>query len=297
MAKVATIEENMKEIKDIYKNIKDIFDREGIKDFIRCPKDNLNKQEFKENFSKLKVLMNSIRLQGCKCDSNGDYIRLDENGIVHKLDFNKDTYDILKMRFEDCQVSKGGGGTGIPKGSYSISTMTSEYEMEKITADYLERRFKNIVLSHTNEDASDEDKEKAINEFKAQLSKLSEIDQDYANRIIDDILNDILIYEEGKTLFNYIAEYKDKDIMDKIIEESNLFGLDVNLFKQIVDTKPKNERELNANNQFTQLKNSADVDKIIETFKNRDGEVLNRLNAKGRLDKELKNFIYGEEKK
>lgn len=297
MAKAATIEENMDTIKEIYTNIKDIFDREGIKDYGRCPKDALNRQEFKDNFSKLKILMNSIRLQGCKCDENGNYIRIDDAGNVHKLDFNKDTFDILQVRFEDCQVARNSGGSNTSKGSYNISTMTHEYEMEKITADYLEKHFKKVILDYKDESKNEEDKENAIQEFRNQLNKLSEIDQDYANRVIDDIINDILVYEEGKTLFDYITEYKDKDVMDKIVEESNLFGLDANLFKQIVDSKPKNERELNANNQFTQLKNGVNIDKVIETFKNRDGIILNRLNAKGKLDKELKDFIYGEENK
>ena len=109
--------------------------------------------------------------------------------------------------------------------------MTHEYEMEKITADYLEKHFKKVILDYKDESKNEEDKENAIQEFRNQLNKLSEIDQDYANRVIDDIINDILVYEEGKTLFDYITEYKDKDVMDKIVEESNLFGLDANLYK------------------------------------------------------------------
>lgn len=284
MAKAATIETNMETIKTLYENIKSVFDKEGIDKFCRCPKDALNKQEFKEDFSKMKVLMNSIRLQGFKWD----------NDYGKDLPFDKDIYDTLTMRYEDCIVSRTGGNTGTSKGSYSISAKTHEIEMEKITADYLESHFEKIILTF-KDNSSAEEKERAIEEFKAQLGKLSEVDQEYANKIIDDIINDVLEYEEGKTLFEYIAEYKDIDISNEINEEAKLFGLDAKLFKKIVDSKPKNERELNSNSQFSQLIQSCDIDKTIETFKNRDGIILTKLNARGYLMKEIKTFIYGED--
>ncbi len=294
MARAATIEENMNSIKKIYAIIKDIFDKEGIVNYDRCPKDNFNRREFKEKFSELKVLMNSIRLQGCKCDENGEYVRINDDGVIYKLDFDKNIYELLQVRFDDCKIPKSGKTSGTSSGAYDIATMTHEYEMEKITAEWLEKHFKIAVLAYNDETKKTEEKELAIQEFKNQLGKLSEIDQDYANRIIDDIIDGFLIYEDGKSLFDYISEYKNNDIMEKVEEESNLFGLDANLLKQIIDNKPRNERELNANNQFTLLKEKADINKIIETFKNKYGVTLNRLNARGKLDKELKDFIYGE---
>lgn len=286
MAKVADINENIKEINAIYSYIEMIFNRENIKDFCKCPNEKINKQDFKENFSKMKILMSSIRLQGFNW--NNEYGK--------SLLFDKNTYETLLMRLQDCITI-----TPLPsqdlKGSqtgYSLSIMIHEYEMEKITAEYLECRFKKIILVYNDSASEEKDINDAIEEFKSQLGKLSEIDQMYANKIIDDILNGILIHTDDKTLFEYISEYKDLDITKKIEEESFLFGLDAKLFKKIIDTKPKNDRELNNNNQFSELISNADINKTIEFFQKRDGTVLNKLKARGHLTTEIKRFIYGE---
>ena len=157
----------------------------------------------------------------------------------------------------------------------------------------MESHFKKVVPIITSADTSENEKDKAIKNFEAELPKLSAIYQKYAINIIFDIRNGILKVEKDKTLMQYIHEYIEKDL-DKIIsDEDDLFGLDKQLLKEIYCTS-KNERELNEHNRFEKLKSGANLTKVITYFTDRDKEQYSIFTARIKLDKELKEFILGE---
>lgn len=284
VAEVASIDDNIETINKIFDDINYIFNRSQIKGFDRLPKSDEDCQKFKKDFSQLRILINSVKLQGMKWD----------NEYGKKITFTEETFNILKVKFEDLSYRKNNSSQNVNKIAYSINAILSEMEMERITANYLDSHFKKVIITFEDDDSTEDDLEAAIADFRNQLAKLSIIDKEYAEQIIEDLINRVLVIDKSKTLFQYINEYKEKDVNEKIEKESELFGLDSNLFKEIMKNKPQNERELNDKNKYSTLLGSCDVNKVIKYFSEQYGITLNKLNARGKLDKELKKFIYGE---
>ena len=228
----------------------------------------------------MKIRLSSAKLQGFAWN----------NSYGAKLNFDEKTYKILEMRYQDL-THRGGSGGGVPGTGYNLPTILSEMAMDKIDSDYLESHFKIVVpiISGSDED----EKEKAIDNFKKELASLPGIQQVYALKIIDDIKNGVLVVDHSKTLLEYINEYMAKDTSDKIQEMADAFGLNFDEFKNIVTTS-KNEMELNEHDRFNTILKTVDTNKANKYFLDKEGVDLQGLKLKSRTNRELKEFILGK---
>ena len=298
---VKNLEENIKEIDVVYTTISKIFERNTIKDFCQLPDAEADCQKFKKEFTYLRSLMNSIKLQGFKWDTDcNTCVKNDtcpdkdnKDNCVYKLPYTEDIYKVMEMRFKDLRHKKTGGGGGTAGFGFDLISVKSEMAMEKIDEDYLESHFKKVVPIITSADTSENEKDKAIKDFEVELPKLSAIHQKYARKIISDIRNGVLKVEEDKTLMQYIYEYIEKDLDKTISDEADLFGLDKQLLKEIYKTS-KNERELNEHQRFDKLLSGADLVKTADYFTDKEKKQCSLFAARVKLDKELKEFILGK---
>lgn len=279
---VATIDENIEAMNDIYADIKRVFSNVKIVDFVCLPSDDAACQKFKKEFAQLKIRLNSAKLQGFSWSNN----------YGAALDFDEKTYKILEMRYNDLTRRGNTGGSKTPGTGFNLPTIISEMAMQKIDADYLETHFK-IVAPIIASDSSDDKKEEAIDNFKKELGSLPAIQQTYALKIINDIKNNILVVDTNKTLQEYIQEYMSKDVSDEIQKMAEAFGLDYEEFKIIVTTS-HNEGELNEHDRFNTLLKKVDLNKASQYFMDRDGVELKGLKLKSQVNKELKEFILGK---
>lgn len=277
---VASIEENIDAMNTIYAEIDRIFKAAKVQDFMCLPRDDASCQKFKKEFSQMKIRLSSAKLQGFAWN----------NSYGAKLNFDEKTYKILEMRYQDL-THRGGSGGGVPGTGYNLPTILSEMAMDKIDSDYLESHFKIVVpiISGSDED----EKEKAIDNFKKELASLPGIQQVYALKIIDDIKNGVLVVDHSKTLLEYINEYMAKDTSDKIQEMADAFGLNFDEFKNIVTTS-KNEMELNEHDRFNTILKTVDTNKANKYFLDKEGVDLQGLKLKSRTNRELKEFILGK---
>lgn len=294
---VKNLEENIKEICNVYEIISDIFDKNNIKDFCQLPATDVDCQKFRKEFSYLRTLMNSIKLQGFKWDPDCNIcIKNDEcsdtDNCVFKLPYTEEVYKVMEMRFFDLRHRNSGSGN-TPGMGFNILSIRSEMHMEKIDEDYLESHFKKVIPIISSDDVDDIKKDEAIAEFESQLPKLSAINQKYAKIIISDIRNGILMVEEDKTLMQYIQEYIENDLNKTISDKANIFGLDEKLLKEIYLTST-NERELNEHSRFERLLNCADYTKVINYFTEKEKNQCTMFAARMKLDKDLKEFILGK---
>ena len=294
---VRNLEENIKEIKLTYSTISKIFKNNNINNFCMLPDTDADCQKFKKEFSYLKTLMNSIKLQGFKWNTDCNICiksddcpdKDDKENCIYKLPYTEDIYKVMGMRFKDLTHRKGGSNT--PSGfGFDLTSIKSEMDMEKIDEDYLESHFKKVIPIIVSDDISETEKDGAVQNFEKELPKLSEIHQKYAREVISDIRQGILTAEDGKTLMQYIYEYIEKDLDKTISDEAELFGLDKKLLKEIYITS-HNERELNEHNRFERLKSSANLEKVIAYFTEKENRPCNGFSARIKLDAELKKFI------
>lgn len=272
---VADLETNIQAINNTFNKIKEIYDNDGIKDFVQLPKSDESRQKFKKEFVELKIRINSAKLQGLKWD----------NEYGAKLNVDEKIFKILKMRNDDMSTSKSGssGGRKSTPG-FNIVTHISEMEGEKIDDDYLEANFRKIIPYILTDD--DMQFEQTVASFEKELARLSEKDQKFAKQILRDIKDKALAVEEGKTLAIYIAEYREKEENQILKSFADKFGLDLEMLKktikQIVTTKDFDDN-------ISTLLDTADKNKTMAVYQS------GWLKARGELRKELKSMILGNE--
>ena len=292
---VKNLEENVKEIDEVYETISKIFKQNDIKDFCQLPDSEVDCQKFKKEFTYLRSLMNSIKLQGFKweldcntCVKNDSCV--DKDNCVYKLPYTEEVYKVMEMRFKDLRHKKGGNIGGNSSFGFDLISVKSEMAMEKIDEDYLESHFKKVVPIIISDEYTENEKDNAIKEFEAELPKLSMVNQKYALNIISDVRKGLLKIEEDKTLMQYIQEYRENDFNKLVYNKADIFGLDRHLLKEICLTT-KNERDLNEHQRFDRLINNADFFKVISYFTKKENKNYNMFTARVKLDEELKKFI------
>lgn len=229
---VGNIDENIDTLNKTYERICEIFAHDKIENFECLPRSDEDRQMFRKEFYLLKSTLRAAILQGFKWNN--------EYGL--KVDFTEKTYRILTMRYKDLPSNRGGGGSN-PKPGYVVDTDMSTMEMDKIDAAYLEAQFKIVTMKDIVNVEKDAKKMAAIHEIETNLGVLSEIQQKYARKILEDIKKGILEVVDGKTFLQYIPEYQEKVIHANIhkfaenvgVDEDEMFALYVSTGKHAVD--------------------------------------------------------------
>lgn len=273
---VDDLPENIKALNKTFESIKEIFDKEKIKNFEHLPKSDESRQKFRKEFFLLKSTLRAAMLQGFKWT----------NQYGKQVHFDDKTYRTLTMRYNDLPSNKG-GGKGTPKPGYIVPTTLSSMEMEKIDADYLEAEFRVVTMKDLEKmDDYAAAKKKAMDEMKKNLGTLSEVQQKYAAKILEDIENEVIQVEEGKSFMAYIQEYMEKSQYEAICRYADYVGLDADAFLKIYRNCTNGVADPL---QLERLEKTADADKLKAHFK------CSLLKARIQLHTELKAYI--EERK
>ena len=271
---VCNLDENIATLNERFKKISDIFDVDHIENFDQLPKSDENRQRFRKEFEKLESTFRAAELQGLKWDN--------EFGAM--LDFDERTRNILRKRYEDLHSNTGGNGGKKRKPGYNMPTNLSTIEMDKIDFDYLESQFKIVTLKDMSKQEDPLIRQvKAIEEIKKNIGVLSEREQKYARKILDDIKCGILIVEEGKSFRAYIQEYANRNVKKSIEEFTAIFDIDFDSFYNLyVSTVDNNVDTI----KLEAIQKTADIEKAKEFFKTN-----NKLSVMGKLYNELKSYI------
>lgn len=287
---VANPDDNIDEMNKAYKAIKKIFENDGIKNYVRLPKDKSDRQEFRKQFNILKNRLNALRLQGViKVKKESDGISWDQNSEYgKKILFDSDTYNTLFFRYQDMishgpqkPVSTSGAG-------FNLNTSISEVEMDKINADYLEKHFKTLVPIITSIDEGEEVKDEAIEKFKGEFGKLTERQQKYAERVLMDIKAGILKPEKDKKFVEYILEYMDQARVDAILDIANRYGISYETLNDIIDSNPT-EKSINSGMQLNILIENCDIESVKAYY-----ALSSEFKARSAMMKDLKKFILSD---
>lgn len=270
---VEDIKKNIKKLNETFLTISNIFNQEKIKNFEHLPSSDENRQKFRKEFYILKSTLRAAILQGFKW----------KNEYGQQVDFDEKTYRILTMRYKDLPSNRGGGGA-LPKAGYVLDTDTSTMEMERIDAAYLEAQFKIVTMKDIMEVEKNAMKMAAIREIEKNLGLLTEIQQKYARRILDDIKKGVLEIVEGKTFLQYIQEYQERTIRANIhrfaenvgVDEDELFSLYVSTGKNEVDAL-----------WLERVEATADPDKVKAYYN------VSVFKARIKLHQDLKDYIEG----
>ena len=268
---VMDLEENTAKMNTSYQIIKELFEADHISGFVQLPKSDESRQKFRKGFFTLKSLMRTVMLQGLKWD----------NEYGKRLDFDKQTYSILSMRYEDLPSNRGNGGKKVKKPGWNMFTNLTPHEMDKIDAEYLEKQFRIVTLKDvTKKEEQLFRQAAAIEDIKKNIGILPIRKQKYALQVLDDIKKGVLLVEEGKKFMEYIEEYAGKTIRKAIESFTENFGISSDDFFAIYTSTGDFMIAL------SNLEQTADMDKVKKFF-----NITSGMKAKAMLHDTLYNYI------
>lgn len=284
MVFVDKLDKNLKIFNDTFLEIKDLFESDGIKDFMHLPKDMAVKAKFALLFNTLNKKLEMIKVQGFTWQKT-------KKGEL-SVDITEENYCVLLQRYKELSLFKPGFETNSEQEEtpYDISSYITEIRTGKIDADYINSRFEKYLKIKDRDGESQEVVDSLLQEVYKSFAMLSEEEQKFANIFIKDVQMGDIEPEEGKTLKDYIAEYMRKAKDDQIFRFSERFGIDDSLLREMMSLH-LNEDNINEFGRLGKLKKTLDLAKAIDYFKSTTGEDLKPSDARFKFYNLLRQFI------
>jgi len=250
---------NVENMNQIFEQIQDIFVANGILDMSRLPEDESTQARIAQLTRKFQESYTSARLQGFDWNKVVVSDEIEKGGIEVKV--TEKEYLTLLMRCNE-MAKRGKERNRAGAFAYDIGVNLSAIQNEKITAEYLDRKFKIWTDYRNGKNPIKEREEELLKELEKNLSTLSEDDQNLAREIIRDIETGRLEVEEGKTFRDYIASYGESRKNREIRDAVERLGVDEEKLRDLVMNKPKYYKE---GGRAIALENSID-DKLARIY-------------------------------
>lgn len=309
---VNKLDKNKDKLNEIYKEISELFESNAIDNFEKLPDNPIERKKFASLYKKFKKVLDSARIQGLSDKdfkssiqstvSKFDEYKIDEsfNFMIaedsvpytssnnsNELNFNQGDVNKIFQRANDLIIEGKNSSDNV---SYDIESYVTEYDIEKIDAEYLNSKFEKYLRNLTQENISQEELDKSLSELNNAFAYLSIEQQKYANIFIHDIASKNVEIESGKAFIEYVTEYQCKAKNDLIFKISEELGLDESLLRRMMGLN-LNELNINEFGNFDALKKSVNVEKAREYFKKEENYYLPIPIVNVKVDKLLRNLI------
>lgn len=292
---VPKIEENVNKINFFYKQIKDLYVSEGIEDFSKLPEDKEAKKQFVSLFNQLNKYINSAKIQGFKFETTINDVINDEDSFKVAEDseeyigdnITEEIFNALKQRYKEIRHSKTEGDS---EAIYDIKGYIIEVDPVKVNHDYMNSRFEKYLKALEQDNISEEELNKTLNDFHKSFATLSQIEQKYANIFLHDIQSGNVKIFEGKKFIDYITEYQKNAENDIIKKVSFGLGLDENKLRNLINSDV-DESNINEFGRFDDLKSTIDIEKAKKYFQEIENREISIFEVNIKVDKLLREFI------
>jgi type I restriction enzyme R subunit len=294
MVFVSKLEENLKKFNQVYLDIKELFETEGIEGFVKLPDDTSVRAKFALKFNELSSILDMIQVQ--------DFTwKKDTYGNV-KVAMTEEEYYMLLHRYKELFNMDGGEKGKPPKElpPYDLDPHITEINTGKIDADYINSRFEKYINLWWNKgktkdeiDEAKHDKElldKALQDLYKAFAVLSVEKQKYADIFIRDVHLGKVLPEEGKSFTDYITEYIRRAKDDRISRFVETFGVDERMLREMIELHLTDEN-INEFGRLDKLKETFDIEKAKAYFTKKSAEKLSVFKVRSRFDKLLRKFI------
>lgn len=278
--------DNLKQMKELFESITDLFADSGIENFEKLPDDTSACRKFAKDFNEFNSYLEAAKIQGFKWNVLS-YVD-EETGEVIDVTIDENTYLILVLRYKE--LTGGGGGTGGDDVPYDLAGYITEIDTGLIDADYMNSKFDKYIKLLSVEGTTKEAIEQAETELHKTFATLSQEEQKYANIFLHDIQRGDVKVAEGKSLRDYINEYLSKARNDQIHRISVAIGVDENMLRNVMGLK-LNENNLNEFGRYDELKKTVDKAKAKEYFEKVEGTKIIPPKVNVKVDKLLRDFI------
>lgn len=283
---VEKLNTNIKTLNNIYSEIKNIFNSSNIFNFEKLPEIISEKIKFASKFKEFNSVLESAKIQGFRWNIEEYHF---ENDMV-KVDFTEHEYNTLLARYRDLSCSideENEKDSAIP---FDLEGYITTIDTDKIDSDYMNTKFEKYLRTLNQENISDEELERDLNELHKAYSSLNQEEQKYAQIFIHDIQSGQVNIEKGKTFREYITEYVHNAENDQIKKISNILGLNELKLRNIVSLNV-NENNINAFGRFDELLQTVDFSKAKIYFEKISNKELSEFDVNIEAGELLRKFI------
>ena len=286
------LDEHLKQINQCFTVIKRLF--AGIDNFSRLPADEAVRLEFARVLPELYEHLQAAQIQGFTWEK--DTYQFTDTTIAVEL--TEPEYIALLSRYKELGDQGGdgnegdggnGGGGDDDTPTYDINVHITHIDTARIDADYINAKYTKYLRA-IEAGLPQAELDELLSDLHAGFARLSADDQVFANRWLHDIQSGDAVLAPGKTVQDYINDYKltqqDREI-DQLVKA---IGVDPDRLRTILAAHV-DEAHINEYGRFDDVLNSVDFHAAETYFLQKTGRKLPRFKVRLEIDKLLRNYV------
>lgn len=285
---VEHLDGHLERINECFTQIKDLF--AGIDDFASLPEGDAEQGEFAKLFSELYHELQAALIQGFSWDKQ-EY-RFENPRRTITVELTEGAYLALIARYKELVDSDGSGGEpGAP--AFDIDTHITHIDTDRIDADYLNDKFRKYVRAR-NEGLPVDELRALLEEVHTSFARLSRDDQVFANLWLHDVASGDAVLLEGKTVEDYINDYKQTHRDRQIDQLAGATGVNEAALRALLAAQVT-ESSIDEYGRFSSLKASVDLVRAKIYLEYREGRTMSSFIVSREVEKLLRGFILRDE--
>ncbi|MBD3690183.1 type I restriction endonuclease subunit R [Nanchangia anserum] len=256
----------------------------GGRDFSKLPTARADRLAFARAFRELYRRLQSVLIQGFTWDKRT--YEFETRNIT--VEITEDDYLSLVMRYQELAARKRPRrpGAEVP---IDLDPYITRINTGAIDARYMEERFR-AYMEARNTHQSRERLAALLEELHASFARLSADDQAFARSWLHDVESGRVEFVEGKTVGDYINDYKMAHQQAQIARVVRALGVDAQLLAEILDIHSAGG-DIEEYGRFSRLCNGVDLQRAKHYFEQRDATNLSPLHVDSMSTQLLREFI------
>ena len=286
------LDEHLKAINECFATITALFTdpATGQPEFSKLPDSEADKGEFAKTFNRMYRELQAAQVQGFTWEKDTYYFNALPKPIVVTL--TEDVFTTLLTRYKELG-KEGGDPTDPPGGTddapFDIDVHITHIDTDRIDAEYLNSKFEKY-LKALQDGVAEHMLDDLLEQLHDSFARLSQDDQRYANRWLHDLQAGDVALQPGKTVQDYINEYRITERDRQLARLHERLGLDTGLLRRILDSRVT-AATINEYGRFDDLKASIDLDLATAYFTEVTGAPVSKFKVRAMLDKLLRTYI------
>ena len=282
---------NLSKMCEITKDIDYLFERAGVDNFEKLPKDSSEKGQFAKLFNEFNGYLEAAKVQGFTWDKESYDFGEGENAENIAFYMNENTYLTLVQRYKELADEKPDDKDGKSEdAAYNIEGYLTEIDTGKIDTNYMNSRFEKYLKDLKQDNISPEELQKTLDELHKSFASLSQEEQKFANIFLHDVESGDAKLEEGKSFREYITEYQARHKNKQVMDLYDAIGVDPEKLEKMLASEI-NEKNINEFGRFDDLENTIDKKKAKEYLEGKKGKKMPPFKITRDASKMLRDFV------
>lgn len=281
---VEHLDRHLEKINNCFTKIRRLF---AADDFAELPESEADQGEFAKLFSALYHELQAASIQGFSWDKT-EYHFSDPSRVI-AVEITENDYLTLLQRYKELTEGTGGGGGEGGDPPFDIDTHITHIDTDRIDADYLNSKFTKYIRAR-EEGVPADVLQALLEEVHRSFARLLRDDQVFANLWLHDVTAGEASLVEGKTVEDYINDYKQAHQERQIDQLVTALGVDAAQVRALL-TAHVTEVNLDEYGRFTSVKESVDLAQAKRYLEHREGRSMSPFLVNREVEKLLRAFI------